>query len=155
MRYGTIITTAFYGIILPKKDVNLIDGYFLGASHHRIRAINALDVKTRDFHSSLYWRHVQALMQVIARGDFTDVFMHDSVTKKGCHRPEGWLRVMQVDPSQVSDPEEFDHLLPDNSLFRFMAADLRHLPGHHYPYDVLLKHPEISPSQIPLEPTAA
>lgn len=155
MRYGTIITTAFYGIKLPTKDVHLIDGYFLGASHHRVRAINAQETKTRLFHSSLYWKHIQAMHQVISRGDFSEVFIHPSVTEKGLHRSWGWLAVLKIDPAAVFDPKELDHLLSSDTLFENMYADLRHLPGHHFPYDILLKNPEISPSQIPLEPAAA
>lgn len=150
MRYGEIITDAFYGIKLIPQDKDLVDGFFLGASHHRFRAFNAQDERTKLFHAQLYWSHVRALCRVIAGGDFEHIFLHPSVTKGGHHRPKGWMRVFTVDPGAVSDPRDHDHLLPHDEMFSDMFADLRHGPGEAYPYDLLLKDPRISPRQISL-----
>lgn len=155
MRYGQIITTGFYGIRLIPKSVELIDGHFLGAAHHRYRSIHAQNFKDKLYHARLYWRHVQAMHKTIASGDFKNVFKHPSVIKGGFFHPSGWLRVTAVPFYSVEEVKKYDSFLSSPTLFQHMAADSRHGVGQSFPYDLLLENPYIRTSDISLQTFAA
>jgi len=155
MRYGEIITTAYYGIKLSPREVENLDAHFLAASHHRYRANTADSVEIKRFHAEHYWRHVQLLMLLISSGDFSEVFRHPSVVGPGCDKPAGWLRVFEPEIEEVLHPSDFDHLLPSPTLFDDMCSDSRHGHGESHPYDILLSELGVRPSQISLEVQSA
>jgi|GEM_PF-3973726 len=86
--------------------------------------------------------------QTISKADFSEVFVHDSVTKRGLHRPEGWLKVMAVKPGELRELSDGDGLLSSDTLFQNMFADMRFGAGEPFPYDLLLSDPEADPLEF-------
>jgi len=141
LRYSEVIRSV-YKIELSDKLLQLVDIFFLGASHHYFRYLESVDSINKDFHSALFRRHIEALMLVVSKGHFNNAV---DPSNKSFHLAQGWDLKKRIERCEFApkpnDPTKPEHLLwfsPDEDMFLFMVPDIRYPEGERHPNDFLL-----------------
>lgn len=153
MRYSVIVGEAYYRIGLSSDQYSLVDAYFLAASHHRYRSLEADDLRNAQYHQRLYWLHLKALYRVVERGQFLEA---KDLSRRGMDRAQSWSPDRL--PDCVSVLTDLDHTaLAHENMFRSMSYDPRFEAGENHPYDELLGSSTLKPADFNLvcDPIAA
>ena len=138
MRYSQIITD-FYKIRLSAQDLALVDAHFVGAAHHRFRAIQTGE----EIHCDHYLAHICRLGEIIMEGDFS---VAQDTTNRGMDNPDNWN--MENKAGNFINIFSLDPLLPAPDMFEDMSEDYRFIPGENHPYDILLYNSGVAVHQI-------
>lgn len=147
MRYSAIIGKGCYRIGLTPFQISKVDTYYLGASHHRCRAMELITqggiAKTIRFHIELFIRHSGALLRVVSEGDFSEA---RPAQEGGLEWAEDWFNASRFEAASEAtldrlDPECMALVLPDPKMFDNFPCDIRYQAGEPIPYDLALTAP--------------
>ena len=140
MKYSEILGSGFYGIRLAKPDRQLVDIFFVGASHHFWRWKEQCGEGSDSvFHLSMHRAHLRALIGIVFhRGDFS-----------AARDPSGF----GLDRREAWNPEFL--IMPDPQMFDSMCADGRYSLGEAHPSDAYLADPSLKERPFDERPAPA